>query len=611
MYSDATLTTLRNAVSIVELISEYVPLKKSGTGYVGLCPFHGEKTPSFHVQPLKMCFHCFGCQKGGNIFTFVCAIEGLTFPEAVKKLAKRAGIELKEEANYRRAQPAAPIPGHARLTEALEWSAKYFHYLLTEVPDYQLALDYVMSRGISRKSIDKFRIGVSPSGWNTLMDHMTKRKFTFGEMVEAGLVVAKEGSPKKGYDRFRERLMFPIQDAEGLVIGFGARLLNDEPNQPKYLNSPESPLFSKRKCFYGIYESQRGIRVRGEAVIVEGYMDVVGLAEHGVNNALATMGTALTEDHCSQLKGLANRVVTVFDPDAGGQDAWRRSVSLFLDAGIFAKDLSLPDGQDPDEYIQKEGSEKFYLACEKAPRQITKLLKEIASRGAISEEESATILGDLTPILIASRRLSDRATLWDNISLVLRTSVEALKEIAESGQQRLQQLQQHQQKTDKSSVPSPNRPAPIPKEVKLDPLDLDFFEGSLQWPKEFLALNPQDWSPGLREEKIRFWLESLAKAGGPAIEKWPPLLETMVQTEAQPRLQACAAKWLIASGTSEIQEKGGLDASIIKILSDRLLKRKRELEIRALSAQVKLSDKLGDDVEGIRLLEKLKELRSH
>ncbi len=611
MYSDATLTTLRNAISIVELIGEYLPLKKSGLGYVGLCPFHNEKTPSFHVHPLKQCFHCFGCQKGGNIFTFVCAIEGLSFPEAVKKLAKRAGIELKEEANSRRAPAPQPIPGLARLTEALEWATKYFNYLLTEVPEYRLALDYLMSRGISRKTIDRFRIGVSPRGWNTLMDLMEKRKFTFSELTEAGLVIAKEGSPRKGYDRFRERLMFPIRDAEGSVIGFGARLLNDEPNQPKYLNSPESPLFSKRRCFYGIHESMRGIRVRGEAVIVEGYMDVVGLAECGVNNALATMGTALTEDHCAQLKKLCNRVVTVFDPDAGGQDAWRRSVHLFLESGIFAKDLSLPDGQDPDEYLQKEGAEKFYQSCEKAPRQITKLLKEIATEGHLSEEESAKWLSELTPILVASRRLSDRAILWDNISLVLKTSVEALKEISESGQARL--APKIEKAPDAKNAPAPGKKLPPTKEAAIDPLDLDFFDSALQWPQAFFAIPTTDWMAGIKEERVRYWLTALSEAGAPAPDRWPPVLEQLVQTEALMKLQALAAKWLIASSSSEERQAkdASLDGRTLRVLADRLLKRKRELEIRALSAQVKLSDKLGDDREGIRLLEKLKELRSH
>lgn len=393
MFSENTLNSIRERMSIVELVGEYVQLKKSGQGYMGLCPFHNEKTPSFHVHAVKQCFHCFGCHKGGNIFTFLSAIEGLSFPDSVQRLAKRTGVTI-ETTQYRRDAPK-PEPLNERLLSAQEWAAKYFHYLLTEVPEFRPTQDYLKSRGLTEKTIKKFRIGVAPKGWNTLLTLMQNRKFSFPELVQSGLVIQKEGTTH-GYDRFRERLMFPITDAEGNVIGFGARQLKDEPNQPKYINSPESPLFSKRKTLYGLFENQRGIRLKGEAVIVEGYMDVVGLYERGVENAVATMGTALTEEHAFQLKALTRRVVTVFDPDSAGSDAWHRSVHLFMTCGLFAKDLSLPDGKDPDEFIVAEGAEKFYKLCEKSPRQITKLLKEIAEKGPLSEEESAKLLSDST-----------------------------------------------------------------------------------------------------------------------------------------------------------------------------------------------------------------------
>jgi len=604
-----TLTEIRNAISVVELVSEYLPLKKAGQGYVGLCPFHGEKTPSFHVHPIKQCFHCFGCQKGGNLFTFLCLIEGLSFPEAVQKLAKRAGIELREDANRRPATVAADTKTHERLYAAQEWAAKYFNYLLNEVPEYKFAKDYLIGRGISEKSIERFKIGVSPKGWNTLMDLMLKRNFTMNELIASGLVVSKEESPRKGYDRFRQRLMFPIREIEGKVIGFGARLLHEDPKQPKYLNSPESPLFSKRQHFYGLHENQRGIRVRGEALIVEGYMDVVGLNEHGVNNALATMGTALTEEHCSQLRGMTSKVVTVFDADAGGQEAYRRSVHLFLNAGIFAKDLSLPEGKDPDEFIQSQGEENFYKLCEKAPRQITKLLKEIASEGNLSEEETARWLDELTPILVASRRSPDRAVLWDNISLVLKISVQSLRELAEGAMARTAAQGAHKsnsapaQGASRSPRPGTKRPA-----RPLNALDLEFFQVSLRFPEDFLKIPLGDWADAIKDERMRHWLKRLHESG--SVAGMFGVGEELIQTETDPRLQSAATACLLgaeggATAPAEEQPQGLLDA-----LCERLKKRRREDEVKALSAQIRLSERMGNNEEGIRLLEQLKLLRS-
>jgi DNA primase len=235
LFSEETLTEIRNAVSIVDLVSEYVPLKKAGTSFSGICPFHSEKSPSFYVHPQKQCFHCFGCHKGGNIFTFLSSIEGLPFPEVVRKLADRAGVTL-EKTVSRTPYSKAPVTP-PKIEEALEWAAKYFHYLLTESPDYEFARQYLKKRGLSEASIQKFRLGVSPKGWRTLMDLMLKRNFTQENLVQAGLIIVKEDS-NKAYDRFRERIMFPIRNADGKTIGFGARLLGTDENQSKYYPIP-------------------------------------------------------------------------------------------------------------------------------------------------------------------------------------------------------------------------------------------------------------------------------------------------------------------------------------------------------------------------------------
>jgi len=594
--SDHTLNQIRDRLNLVDIVGEYVTLKKSGTGFTGLCPFHNEKTPSFHVHPLKQVFKCFGCQKGGNLFTFYSTIEGLPFPEAVEELAKRAGVELEKTA--KRQAPKPVDVGQLRLIEVNEWAAKYFNHLLVTGKQYQFARDYLKKRGITEKTTEAFQIGVSPIGWNTLRDLMLKRKFQMSELVAAGLVIPKDNNPRDGYDRFRERLMFPIRNAEGKCVGFGARLLRDEENQPKYLNTSESPLFSKRQTLYGLFQNARGIRLREEALIVEGYMDVVGLHQAGVNNAVATMGTALTEEHCKLLKSLTKNVVTIFDPDKAGRDAWHRSIQTLITAGIFAKDLSLPDGQDPDEYVLNHSAESFHELCAKAPRQVNKLLKEIALRGSMTAQESAKALEDLTPLLVASRRLPDRAQLWDDISLVLKVSIEALKEVAESAY--------------RNSRPKENTPATalkpgqrrgtitIPvREAKPHPLDIELFQAAVNYPELFQQMAPEEWSEAVKDDRLKQWLERIRTT-----ENFEGELELLVQTETRPFLLEPASARLMG------QSPAGKGEPLVQALRARLKEIRKKKEIEALTTQVKLGQRLGDDEAQLKLLARLRELRS-
>ncbi len=596
MFSERTIEEIRSRVDLIELIGEYVELKKSGTSYKGLCPFHGEKTPSFMVQPLKQIFHCFGCHKGGNCFTFLTNIEGISFPEAVKQLASRVGVTIEEE-NRTPSKPtkdSTPTPKDERIFAALEWAAKYFNYLLLEIGENEFAREYCKNRGLSLKTLQKFRIGVSPKGWNTLMNIMFKKGFTFSELVEAGLVIQKDGKPNEGYDRFRDRLMFPIHNREGKVVGFGARLFTDEKDQPKYLNSPESSIFSKRKILYGLHENQRNIRLRGEAVVVEGYMDVVGLSEKGVNNAIATMGTALTEEHCLELKGLTQKVVTVFDPDSAGKEAWHRSVHTFMSSRIFARDLSLPNELDPDEFVQKEGAEAFYELCKTAPRQITKYLKEIATKGNLSEEESAKQLNLLIPILIASRNLPDRATLWDDICLVFKISREALKELAESGM-----------KTRATQVAPPPKigiRTPIKNEAKPTTLEKEFFKVCIRWPERFLEVPKSTWETTIKHPEIKQWLLQVANAK--TIQEFESLLESLINSNPSSQLLALATEELFTDNSKDNGTK------LFNAVLDRVRRISNETQIKALTVQIKLAQRMGEETEVLRLLEKLKELRT-
>ena len=600
MFSERTLSEIRERTDIVEVVGEYVSLRRSGSGFTGLCPFHGEKTASFNVHAQKQIFHCFGCHKGGSVFTFVMAIEGLSFPETVRKLARRAGVTI-EETQTR--APAAPPPTRSPETErilaALEWAAKYFHYLLTEVPDYRPALEYAKSRNLGDATLKKFRVGVAPRGWSTLLQLLRKRGFTLDEIVAAGLAVPKDDSPGKAYDRFRYRLIFPIRDVEGSVLGFGGRLLEDDTQQPKYLNSPESPVFAKRSILYGMFENQRGIRLEGETVMVEGYMDVVGLSEAGVQNAVATMGTALTAEHCQKLRPIVRKVITVFDPDRAGVEAWRRSVHLFLDAGLLAKDLSLPDGMDPDDFVAREGAQKFRDLCSAAPHHITKLLKEIAGKGGLSESETAKWLTDLSPVLLATRNLPERAMIWDDISLVLRVSVASLRSLTEQALARSPKSGSTKPQSPKGAP----RTGPAPALPTIDPVDQSYFRAALTSVPWFRECPPEEWREGLRTQRIREWLEAVSQSDATSVDA---VFHRIVSEETDPRLASAASAALVGEGAEGLRPVAREEWEALR---SRLAERTKELKIKALSAQVKLSERM-DVQEALATLSRLNELRS-
>lgn len=601
MFSDSTLNEIRSRCDIVDVIGRYVSLKKSGQGYQGLCPFHNEKTPSFHVHPGKQVYRCFGsCAKGGNVFTFIMEHDGLSFPEAVRKLAGEVGVRIEETNNFVR-QPQKPVSeSHVRASKALELAAKYFHHLLTQNKDYAFALRYLKERGLTQKSIEKFRLGVSPIGWNNLIQVMTQRGFKWEDLLLAGLVVPKEDSKYQGYDRFRERLMFPILDKNGSVVGFGARALK-EGDEPKYLNSPDTSFFNKSRILYGLCENQREIRLKREALIVEGYMDVVGLYEAGVCNAVAPMGTALTVEHCREIKTLTQKVVTVFDPDAAGISAWHRSMPIFLETGLFAKDVTLPQGLDPDEFVKKGGAEKFYELCDKAPQQVTKYLKEIADKGILGEKDRERYLQELIPILVASRRLPDKgAVLWDDVSRLLGISFDAIKKLVQESPAR---------NTVPAPAPAPARPpvrsSAAPKKLRQRklPLDWAFFKGALQYPENFFAFDKENWvgflkDPELESLLVRIWDTQSSS-------KMLEILEELAKSQTCPEVLDVISETLL----KDIGTQPSPEPQLFTEVAKRISERRRKAQIHGIANQVRMSQRLGDSEEQIKLLEELRKLR--
>ncbi|MHC5251785.1 DNA primase [Listeria kieliensis] len=356
---EETIEQVRNQADIVDVIGNYVQLKKQGRNYIGLCPFHGEKTPSFSVSPEKQIFHCFGCGKGGNVFSFLMEHDHLSFVESVKKAADLAHVDVTLPENVAEAEGSAPrVTSEAqKMIELNQLAAKLYHYLLMETEEGYKALQYLKERGMTEASMTEFQIGFAPNHHATVSSFLEKRGADLDLAVEAGLLTEREDGSI--VDRFRSRIMFPITDDRGQLVGFSGRLIDQE-NGPKYLNTPETPLFNKRRLLYHFSEGRTDIRRREEVLLLEGFMDVISASDAGLANGIASMGTSLTEEHIGLVRRIANRAVISYDGDRAGIEAAYKAGLLLEEKSrmeIFV--LALPGGKDPDEFIKEYGTERF------------------------------------------------------------------------------------------------------------------------------------------------------------------------------------------------------------------------------------------------------------
>ncbi|MFZ7945432.1 DNA primase [Neobacillus sp. 19] len=353
--AEEKIDQIRQAVDIVEVISDYVQLKKQGRNYFGLCPFHGESTPSFSVSTDKQIFHCFGCGAGGNVFSFLMELEGMSFQEAAIKLASKVNIDL--EINLPSAVSGKKVSAELQsMLDAHELLRKFYHHLLVNTKEGQHALEYLLGRGFTRESIDKFQIGYSLNSWDFVCKFLTKRDFAPEWMEKAGLMIKRERDGTY-FDRFRDRIMFPIFDRHGNTIAFSGRSLGAE--EPKYLNSPETAIFNKSKILYNYHLAKPSIKKAQHAVLFEGFADCIAAERSGVENGIATMGTSLTDEHIALLRQSVQSVTICYDSDKAGIEAAYRAGNHLHDAGFQIKVAMMPDGQDPDDYIKKNGPDKF------------------------------------------------------------------------------------------------------------------------------------------------------------------------------------------------------------------------------------------------------------
>jgi len=344
---------IRNVANIVEIVGEYIPLKKIGKNYVGLCPFHNETSPSFTVSEEKQIFHCFGCGIGGNVFHFLMRYRQCSFREAVEEVANRYGLSLpktkmtpKEEETYRLKKDILTIN---------EQAARFYHQYLTEEKDAERAREYLRARGIGRDTISDYMLGYAPSKWDALTQFLQRKGVSTALAVQGGLLIEREDGGV--YDRFRDRIIFPIFDSRGRVIAFGGRVLGD--GLPKYINSPETPVYQKGFCLYGVNVAKVWSQKEGKVILVEGYFDLLSLHARGIRYAVASLGTALTPAQIRLLKGLSPHIILIYDGDTAGKKAAKRSIPLFLREDILVDIALLPEGQDPDSFISQVGKEGF------------------------------------------------------------------------------------------------------------------------------------------------------------------------------------------------------------------------------------------------------------
>ena len=357
-YSDELIQEVISANDIEDVISAYVRLKKSGRGSLGLCPFHNEKTPSFHVSADKQLYHCFGCGEGGTVINFIMKAENLDFVDALKFLAQRANITLPEPEQSPQMQKN--LRKKQRMLSANTFAAKFFYNTLVKDPNAQKGRDYVVSRALQPKTVTSFGIGYAPESGDLLMKHLEEVGYTKQELFDFGLVIAKNN---RYTDKFRGRVMFPIIDVRGNVIGFGGRILDD--TKPKYLNSPETEVFNKRLNLYALNYAKNS--KANNLILVEGFVDVISLHQAGIDNAVATLGTSLTPEQVQLIKRYTQEVIICYDTDEAGVKATLRAIELFSNSGVRVKVLSLTDAKDPDEFIKKHGgAEMFREALAKA-----------------------------------------------------------------------------------------------------------------------------------------------------------------------------------------------------------------------------------------------------
>ncbi|MBE6934778.1 MAG: DNA primase [Ruminococcaceae bacterium] len=428
---------------IEDVVGQYVTLRRAGANMFGLCPFHGEKTASFSVAPDKGIYYCFGCHKGGGVINFQMEVEGLSYPDAVRALAKRVGMAVPEDEQYQ-----SRYHKQERLWALHKEAARFFHSQLY-APVGKAALDYALNRGMSKGILTAFGVGYAPDSWDSMIKALRGKGYTDEELKESGLVTV---SQKNGnlFDRFRDRLMFPIIDVRGNVIAFGGRRLKNDDSIAKYLNSPETIIFNKRKNLFGLNLAKKS--KAGSLILVEGNVDVVALHQYGFDNAVASLGTSLTEEQATLMTRYADQIILIYDGDAAGQEATKRAIPILEKAGLQVKVLQIRDAKDPDEFLHKFGADKFKLLLEDSSNRVEYQLNAIAKKYDIREDDQKVkFLQESADLIATLSSAVQREVYAGRVAEKAKISMDAMKlEISRAWKRRSSQEKKRQEKIDLS-----------------------------------------------------------------------------------------------------------------------------------------------------------------
>jgi len=480
MIPERVIEEIKFRNDIVEVIGSYISLKRTGSTYKACCPFHKEKTPSFNVNPNQQYFKCFGCGEGGNVFSFLMKYQGMDFITAAKTLAERAGIPLELEED-------SGASNHRKLLfEINKEIAQFYQRCLKQTKNAEIARKYIRERKLESETADEFMIGYAPDGWTITEAWGKKHNYTLDQLESAGLVLRSqnENSRNKFYDRFRNRLMFPIFDSQSRVIGFSARILIDDKKAPKYVNSPETTLFHKSRVLYGLDKARRYIvnAPNREAVICEGQIDVIRCHQAGINTAIAAQGTAFTPDHAKALKNYADSIVLAFDSDAAGRKAAVKTAIIFMDAGIIARVAELPPGEDPDSYIIANGAKGFQELMDAAQSVISFQIKTLSAEEHDANSVAATgrianavlrSISHSTNAVQKARLLQEAAKLLNLPQNALEEDLVKIEEEEKRIAERQEKLQQRQSRNTPTYQHEPAPPENFEPDFELEEIEPD------------------------------------------------------------------------------------------------------------------------------------------
>ncbi len=607
MIPEDKIAELRERTDIVALVGEYVRLKKSGVSFKGVCPFHNEKTPSFYVHPQRRFFHCFGCSASGDALAFLMRLEGITFPEALRRLADRCGMELPEENAQESAEHVRRKKRRDHLLDVMDAATGYYVSQLVDHPLGAMARDAIKGRSVGRETAERFRLGYAPAGWDGLARFLDARGIPLADAAELGLVVPRQG--RSGYyDRFRHRLMFPIADVHGRVVAFSGRALPTPPGErapdeppAKYINSPEGPLYKKGEILYGLHEGRVEIRRRGTMILCEGNFDLVALHQAGLSYAVAPMGTALTAAHAALVRRFAEKVVLLFDGDAAGRRAVRAAYPLLEKVGVSAQVVALPEKEDPDSFLRAHGAARLTELVDNAPAVVPYLIQAAAHDALGDPQAKAHAIDELEPILASAASPVERGLYEEQIAQRFGVPVDAVRRQLHRAARTRRGAEAGPPARASAAAPAEGPRAPKPSTFRPPALQGDLFCAILDNPELFRSPEADRLHQLLTEPTLRAMFQAASR-----------MVEEREAIDAPELLRSlegnAAASWL--EGRLAKQEKQDA-ADALRVLRDglpRLARLNIEGELPRLQQQILEARRAGDEPLAVALTQELVEL---